>query len=218
MRKLAYVLTVVTVACSLIGCGTISPLNPSAGAAGQPPPSATAAAAAQEGLATFQRVINANNYAALGFGSPDEVRRATLGEPLPIFRVGLDALRASTEQTNPSTLLIDARRSLYPVEVDRRVATSIFVTQASDGWRATDLGTAAVARAVTRYRSRPTDFIVHVPALKVYFVGRRVEGTLVLTPVKDDPRTGFKAGDSLPAGRAFMALQRAAQGYNGLPQ
>jgi len=202
----------------LVGCATLSPFNPSSGAAGQPAPSATDASAAQEGLATFQKVINDKNYAALGFGSPDEVRRATLGQPLPIFRVGLDALNASTPQTNPNTLLVDARRRLYPVEVDRRVATSIFVTQASDGWRATDLGSAAVARAVTRYRTEPSDFIVHVPALKVYFVARRTQGALMLTPVVDDPRLGFKAGDPLPAADAFAALQKAAQGYNGLPQ
>jgi hypothetical protein len=184
----------------------------------QPPPRSTQAVAAQEGLATLKHVVNANNYAALGFGSPDEVRRAALGEPLQIYLVRLDALQKFTDQTNPETLLVDARRSLYPVKVSERVATSIFVTQSPDGWRATELGNAAVAQLVSRYRHSPTDFVLHVPALQVYFVGNRVEGMLILTPVTDDPRTGLRAGGALPAGPAFLKLQKAANEYNGLPQ
>ena len=53
------------------------------------------------------QLVNEKNYASIRFESPDEVRQATLGEPLQFF----------------------ARRSLYPVEVKQRVASSIIVTQ-----------------------------------------------------------------------------------------
>lgn len=217
MGKLLYA-AIVLAACSLGGCQSISPFTPGSDAAEQPPASASQAAAAQQGLATFVQLVNAGNYAALGFGSPEEVRQASLGAPMQIYRVGLDALRGLKQDSNPETLLVDARRSLYPVEVQQRTASSIFVTQAPDGWRASDMGSAAVARAVTRYRNSPTDFIVHVPALQIYFVARRSEGRLLLTPVMDDPRTDFKAGVSLPADEAFRRLQKPAQDYNGLPQ
>lgn len=217
MCKLTYALIIVA-ACSLSGCQMISPFTPGSRAAGQPLPSATQAAAAQQGLATLTQLVNAKNYAALGFNSPDEVHRATLGQPLSISTVRLDALLAYTDQTSPETLLVDARRSLYPVEVSQRVATSVFVTGSTDGWRATDLGNPAVARGVTRYRSRPTDFIVHVPALQVYFVGNQTEGMLMLTPVRNDARADFRAGEPIPAHEAFKRLQPLAQGYNGLPQ
>lgn len=208
MRKLPFVL-ILAMLSFLGGCQT---------ARTEPPPSHTQAAAAQQGLATLKQVVNADNYARLGFGSPEEVRQATLGEPLHIYRVRLDALRKFTGETNPETLLDDARRSLYPVKVSERVATSIFVTQARDGWRSTELGNAAVAQLVSRYRHSAADFIVHVPALQAYFVADRVEGALVLTPVTDDPRTGLKAGEAMPARHVFLLLQRAASEYNGLPQ
>ena len=81
------------------------------------------------------QLVNEKNYASIRFESPDEVRQATLGEPLQFF----------------------ARRSLYPVEAKQRVASSIIVSQSCDGWRATDFGNAAVARAITRYRKCATE-------------------------------------------------------------
>ena len=115
-------------------------------------------------------------------------------------------------------MLVDIRRNLYPVRVGERVATSIFVMGTHDGWRTSELGNAAVAQLVSRHRHGRGDFVVHVPALKSYFVADRVEGSLVLTPVMDDPRTGLQAGETLPARDVFVRLQRAAEGYNGLPQ
>jgi hypothetical protein len=206
MRKLPFA-WIVAMACLLGGCQT-----------SQPRPSNSQQTAAQHGLATLRQVVNAGNYAALGFESVDEVRQATLGEPLQVYQVRLDALRAFNEQTNPETLLVDIRRDLYPVKVGDRVATSIFVTGAREGWRASELGNAAVARLVSRYRHGAGDFVVHVPAMKSYFVADRVEGKLMLTPVMDDPRTKLRAGETLPADVVFLQLQRASEGYNGLPQ
>ena len=208
MRKLS-LLALVAMACFLGGCQTTH---------SQPRPRPSQATAAQDGLATLKRVVNAGNYASLGFTSLDEVRQATLGEPLQVYQVRLDALRAFTRETDPETLLVDIRRNLYPVRVGERVATSIFVMGTHDGWRTSELGNAAVAQLVSRYRHGRSDFVVHVPALKSYFVADRVEGSLVLTPVMDDPRTGLQAGETLPARDVFVRLQRAAEGYNGLPQ
>jgi hypothetical protein len=206
MRKFP-VAMIVALACFLGGCQ-----------ASQPRPSNSQASAAQHGLATLRQIVNAGNYASLGFESVDEVRRATLGEPLQVFQVRLDALRAFTGQADPETLLVDIRRDLYPVKVGDRVATSIFVLGSREGWRAAELGNAAVARLVSRYRHGAGDFVVHVPALKSYFVADRVEGKLLLTPVMDDPRTKLRAGETLPADIVFLQLKAASEGYNGLPQ
>jgi hypothetical protein len=206
MRKLPFALFVAVVL-FLGGCQT-----------SQPRPNHSQETAAQHGLATLRQVVNAGNYASLGFESEAEVRQATLGEPLQVYRVQLDALRAFTARTDPETLLVDIRRSLYPVKVSDRVATSIFVTGSREGWRASELGNAAVARLVSRHRHGAGDFVVHVPALKSYFVADRVEGKLLLTPLMDDPRTKLRAGETLPADVVFLQLQQASEGYNGLPQ
>jgi hypothetical protein len=208
MRKILLIL-IVTMTCFLSGCQT---------GRTQPNPSTTQAVAAREGLATLKQVVNANNYAALGFRSLEEVSQATLGEPLQIYQVRLDTLRAFADKTDPETLLADPQRSLYPVHVNDRVATSIFVTGSRESWRATEFGNAAVAQLVSRQGRGPGNFIVHVPALQAYFVGDRASGKLTLTPVMDDPRTQFRAGETLPADVVFTKLQAAASGYNGLPQ
>jgi hypothetical protein len=207
MRKLPFML-IVAMACFLSGCQT---------SRSQPHPNGDPAQAAQNGLATLKQIVNANNYAALGFTSPEEVRQARLGDPLQIYQVRLDALRAFNDQTDPQTLLTDVRRTLYPVQAGKRVATSVFVTGSREGWRANELGNAAVAQLVSRYRHGAGEFVVHVPALQSYYVADRIEGKLVLTPVMDDPRTGFRAGAALPASLVFAGLQKAASGYNGLP-
>jgi len=75
-----------------------------------------------------------------------------------------------------------------------------------------------VARLVSRYRHGAGDFVVHVPAMKSYFVADRVEGKLLLTPVMDDPRTKLRAGETLPADVVFLQLKAASEGHNGLPQ
>ena len=206
MRKFPFAV-IVAVVLFLGGCQT-----------SQPRPNHSQATAAQHGLATLTQIVNAGNYASLGFDSEAEVRQATLGEPLQVYRVQLDALRAFTANTDPETLLVDVRRSLYPVKVGDRVATSIFVTGSREGWRASELGNAAVARLISRYRHGASDFVVHVPAMKSYFVADRVEGKLMLTPVMDDPRTKLRAGETLPADVVFLQLQQASEGYNGLPQ
>ena len=206
MRKLPFAL-VVAVVLFLAGCQT-----------SQPRPNHSQDTAAQHGLATLRQVVNAGNYASLGFESEAEVRQATLGEPLQVYRVQLDALRAFTGNTDPETLLVDIRRSLYPVKVGDRVATSIFVTGSREGWRASELGNAAVARLVSRYRHGEGDVVVHVAAMKSWFVADRVEGKLMLTPVMDDPRTKLRAGETVPADVVFLQLKAASEGYNGLPQ
>jgi hypothetical protein len=206
MRKFPFAV-IVAVVLFLGGCQT-----------SQPRPNHSQDTAAQHGLATLRQIVNAGNYASLGFESEAEVRQATLGEPLQVYRVQLDALRAFTGNTDPETLLVDIRRSLFPVKVGDRVATSIFVTGSREGWRASELGSAAVARLVSRYRHGAGDFVVHVPAMKSWFVADRVEGKLMLTPVMDDPRTKLRAGETLPADVVFLQLKAASEGYNGLPQ
>jgi hypothetical protein len=217
MRTLPYA-CILAAACLLGGCHSM-PFDPRPDqGSGQPRPAPTQGEAAQAGLQTLGRLVNDSNYARLGFNSREEARQATLGAPLAIYHVRLDALRSMPVDGNPDPLISAAQRSLYPVQVGQRVACAVFVGQAADGWRATDMGNPAVARAVAGYRKADSDFIVHVPALQSWFIGRRGEGGLTLTPVFEDNRVEWKPGVALPAERVFQQLRKLAQDYNGLPQ
>ncbi|MBV9783871.1 MAG: hypothetical protein JO264_08630 [Acidisphaera sp.] len=182
------------------------------------PPETAQLGAAQQGLATFRSLVTPQNYRGLGFASPDDIGRAELGTPLPFYRIELEALRRYTPNTPAQDLLVNAQRSLYPVMVDGRVASSIFVTGHNDGWRATDFGNADLARATSAMRRVPSDIVVQIPAAKLTFIARGQGADMTLTPVMDDPRFGFRAGQALPASRVLPIVQRGMADYNGLPQ
>jgi hypothetical protein len=212
-------ITTAPIVALLLLAGCVSNVGSTAEPAPVSGPADTAAlGAARQGLATLQVMVTPDNFRGLGFASLDDVRRAQLGAPLPMYRVELDALRRFTARTPPEDVIVDAQRSLYPVMVDERVAMSIIVTGHADGWRATDFGNAALARAVTATRRSPEDVIVQIPAAKLVFIGRGAGAKMTLTSIVDDPRFGFKAGQALPASRVLIAVQRGMQGYNGLPQ
>ena len=198
--------------------GRLFPVMGSGDMTAEVKPSDTSQAAAEAGLVTLRSLVQQQNYAGLGFSSLEQAQHAQLAEPMRIYRVGLDALTAFKEGSNVDSLVVDGRKSIYPVTADQQVVSSVSVTQREDGWRATDFGNAALARALASHRQSKDDIVVWVPAMKIYFTARGSGESLVLTPIMDDPRFDFKAGEAMPASRAFAVLQRNASGYNGLPQ
>lgn len=213
------VMLIVLVAAMVSSCkGRLFPVIGNGDVTAEVKPSDTSQAAAEVGLMTLRSLVRQQNYASLGFSSLEQVQHAQLDEPMRIYRVGLDVLMGFKEGSNADSLLIDGRKSIYPVIADQKVVSSISVTQREDGWRATDFGNAALARALASYRRSKDDIVVWVPAMKIYFTARGSGESLVLTPIMDDPRFDFKAGEAMPASRAFAVLQRSASGYNGLPQ
>jgi len=185
---------------------------------GDPPASASSQDAAQAGLKVMQSLVRAENFQGLGFSSVDQVKNAQLGDPLKVYRVPLDALSAYKGDANASGLLQDAHKLIYPVTVDQQVVSSLSATQRDDGWRANEYGNSALTRALVAHRESKDDFVVWVPALKIYFTARGEGEKLVLTTIMDDPRFDFKAGQDIPASKAFTVLQKFASAYNGLPQ
>src|SRR5208337_3166353 len=143
---------------------------------------------------------------------------AQLSDPMKLYSVPLDALTAYKGDTNAAGLLQDAHKLIYPVTADQQVVSSLSTTQRSDGWRATEFGNSALTRALVAHRAGKDDFVVWVPALKIYFMARGTGEGLSLTTIMDDPRFEFKAGEAIPASRAFAVLQKSASQYNGLPQ
>ena len=183
-----------------------------------PPASASSDQAAQAGLVVLRSLVRQDNFQGLGFSSLDQVNSVQLSNPMKLYLVRLDALTSYKGGTGAAALLQDARKMIYPVTIGPQVVTSLSVTQRSDGWRATDFGNSALTRALVAHRESAADFVVWVPALKIYFTARGSGNDLVLTPIVDDPRFGFQAGEAIPADRAFATLQKGASGYNGLPQ
>src|SRR5258707_1065019 len=146
MRRIATVV-VLTIVLILLGIGAY--LLYSRGNSGEVEPSASqdAQTAASQGLTTSKQMVNASNYKGLGFNSVQDAASATLGDPLTIYRIGLDQLKGFKRGDDPQKLLVDDKRILYPILVNNQAASSISVEGKNDGWRATDFGNANLIKA-----------------------------------------------------------------------
>lgn len=182
-----------------------------------------AQSAANQALATFRKLVTAQNFRDLGFESPDEVGSAALAPPMRTAMVKLDQLKTYKAGDDPNRLLNDLEKVYYPVTVQDRVRSAITVEQANGRWRPTGFGPANLAKQIEQAKNASRDaadaqpVLVHVAPFNLYFVGHRVENRLMLTPAGDYSSFNLKAGATLPADQVFAALVPYAQQYNGLP-
>lgn len=181
-----------------------------------------AQSAANQSLATFRKLVNAQNFKELGFESADEVANAALGQPIRTSMVKLDQLKAYKAGDDPNRLLSDLNKVYYPVTVQNNVRSAITVEEANGKWKATGFGPANLAKQIARAKTvagaaEADAILVHVAPFNLYFTGHRADGRLMLTPVSDYPSFNLKAGASLSADEVFRSLVPFAQQYNGLP-
>jgi hypothetical protein len=188
--------------------------------------SRAAAKTAQDAIPTFAQLVTRDNYRAMGFNSTEEVRSATLGDPLEEFLIQLDELRKYQRGQDPGLLLHSAGRVTFPVRVKDATRSSLTVERKGASWQAIGFGAPSYVRHLDGLRAQLAQregqkvadyFEVKAPALRVSFVGVRKGGKLFLTPLLDDGRFGFKAGTPLPAEDALAAMVQAARDHNGLP-
>ena len=184
------------------------------------PPSSQPQQAATDALGVLQKLVNQQNYRAMGFDSVDEVKQAQLGQPLPTFNIGLDQLKGYQTGANANSFLTQNSETIYPVTVNGQVKSSVTVVQKAGGYEPSSFGNAEIVKALSRYRTgenAANDFVVRVPALNMYFLAKRVENRLFLTPIVDDPRLKLKVGEEVPAEIVLEQLAPIAKAYNGLP-
>jgi len=186
----------------------------------QAPLSAQSQVAAMRARDVLQKLVNADNYKALGFDSLEEVRQATLGAPLDVFNVGVEQLKAYKPGADAATLLTKSSESVYPVLVNDQVRSSVTVVHKERGYEPSSFGNADVVKrlmAVRKAEGGGPAFIVRVPALNIFFLGSGADSQVLLTPIVEDPRTELRVGEPIPAGLVLERLVPLALAYNGLP-
>ena len=181
------------------------------------PPSPQPQQAAGDALGVLQKLVNDQNYKAMGFDSADEVKQAQLAQPLTVYNIGLEQLKGYKTGANPDSLLTKNSETIYPVTVNGQVKSSVSVVQKSGGYEPSSFGNAAIVKSLAGYRQSENDFVVRVPAFNMYFLGRRVENRLLLIPIVEDPRLKVRAGEPVPAETVLEQLVPIANSYNGLP-
>ncbi|HEU4624295.1 MAG TPA: hypothetical protein VFS52_06005 [Steroidobacteraceae bacterium] len=182
----------------LVGCDRHPKLKPAA-----PEPQQ----AAGEALVLLKNVVNEQNYRALGFDSVDQARAAVLGRPLAVYELRRDEL-VDWNGTDEKALVLRWKSAelVYPAMVGEQVKSTVSVFKEPAGYRPATFGNAQIARSLARYRQGTADFIVRVPALGMYFLGRESENEVLLTPVRSSgelpkfpPGVPVRAAELLPA-------------------
>jgi hypothetical protein len=217
--RVAASLTVAVVLLVVLAQGCNRDSRSSTSQAQEEPTFTDAQSAANQSLATFRKLVNAQNFKEFGFESADEVANASLGQPMRTSMVKLDQLKAYKAGDDPNRLLSDLNQVYYPVTVQNNVRSAISIEQSNGRWKATGFGPANLAKQIAqaRHTADTEQILVHVAAFNLYFAGHRADGRLMLTPVADYSSFNLKAGTALPAEQVFAALVPFAQQYNGLP-
>src|SRR5262249_27364332 len=110
------------------------------------PPSAQPQEAAANALTVLQKLVTDQNYRALGFESADEVKEAQLGQPLAVYYVGLEKLKAYREGTDVNSLLAPYAETIYPVTVRGNVRSSVTIVHKDAGYEPASFGNADVVK------------------------------------------------------------------------
>lgn len=181
------------------------------------PPSDQPQEAATNALGVLQRLATSENYKNLGFQSLDEVKQAQLGQPMEVFNLGLDKLKGYQAGQDPNTMLTPSAETIYPVTVNGAVRSGVNIIHLERGYQPASFGNADIVQRLASYRQSAVDFAVRIPAFNLYFVGRRVETRLVLTPIVSDPRLKVQAGQATPIEVVIDQLRPYVDAYNGLP-
>jgi hypothetical protein len=197
---------------------------------GAPPTFPDAKTAAEQSLGTFRELITKDNYYKdLGFDSVKEAAGAQLdlGAPLAIFLVRLDRLRDYQPGSDANSLLSDSTRMYYPVLVKTQPRAAIIVEKADGKWRVASMGSAGLAKQISNVQQKTgtpsasvsePDMIVQVPALGIYFIGRRgADKKLMLIPLATDLRYKLEGAVEQPADGVFSRLAPFAKSHKGLP-
>jgi len=181
---------------------------------------ARAAEEAQRSLQALRQLTTPETFKGLGFQSPDEVLEAQLDSPLPVFMVPLNRLKEYQPGADPNSLLDDTRHLIYPVTVKGQLRSGLTLRELNGEWQVASFGKPTLTRALIEARTAQMTeskspaqafFAVEIPALHDYFIARRSEGNLFLTPAITDPAHNLTAARTLDARQVFATLALAAR-------
>jgi hypothetical protein len=123
----------------------------------------------------------------LGFESPDQLSKLTIGRSFPLYFVRLDRLKDYKKGTDPWQLLSQTSVSIYPLEADGQVLSSVTVSLTIDQTKTkkvalvTEMGDRDLIRRLNEARelkgciSPSQCFAVAIPALGLHLFGYRPE-------------------------------------------
>jgi len=181
---------------------------------------------ARSALATFSKLVDENNFRAMGFDKPDDVAAAGLGDPIREYMIGLEQVQRYQEGSDPTGIVSGGTQFTYPVTVRSRTQSSISLTGEDEKWQAIGYGGASMITLLDSWRAhimevdqlQPAEiFVLRVPALNLHFLAHYSSSRLMVTPVLDFKEFDFTAGETMSAERMLLVIQPVALKHDGSP-
>jgi len=148
----------------------------------------------------------------IGFNSVEEVADAQLGSPIRIYKVPLDLLRKFQPGDDPNQLLVDTGRIIFPLTVKGQslstitVAESLLTLKGWKGSRVTRTGLPRLIRKIEPLNPSSSSFLVLITPLRVFLLGDRKEGRLILIAIEEHPYFKLHVGEERDAAELFGTL------------
>ncbi|MGH9794738.1 MAG: hypothetical protein ACRD5G_08200 [Candidatus Acidiferrales bacterium] len=186
----------------------------------------SATTAAQKGLQNFAALVTKDNFEAMGFDNPEQVRTATLGAPVEQYVIGLDDVLRFKSASDLPQMVRSAERVTFPVVVNGRSRSAVTVRRQNNRWEPESFGAPRYIQMLTEVRERlaaekqrPAGefFEVRIPALNLTFLGHAQDARLFLALVHDAPGLALKRGVLSSAEDVMKVIEPLAREHNRLP-
>ena len=171
------------------------------------------------------QVIKATNATRFGFKDVREAQAATLGDPIPVLFIGLNALKSYRAGAQLTSVLTDTKTLWFPVLASGAVVSKLEITEVQGKWLAGEFGRPALARKIAGvHHDLPAALqgvgaaapartsLVRIPALSVeLFFTTGSAGDFFVPVLRGDLPSDVEAGKAYPAGALLVRLAEAAQ-------
>lgn len=169
--------------------------------------------AAERALSLLRDVIDEKNYRNAGFDSVEQARSAVLGKPMDVYVLRVDLLKGWNGQDDPNAKVLETKsvEVVYPVMVSQQAKSTVSIFKDDDGYRPATFGDAEIARILARYRRGDADFMVRVPVVGSYFIGRKSGNDVVLTSAYSVSTLPYQQGELVTAAELLPKLAMLAR-------
>jgi len=158
---------------------------------------------------------NYDSYAkALGFSSADEAAKVQTGKSLRVYRVPLDKLVHYQKSSKSADLFVNESLTvLVPVLVDCKIRSSFVISELDAGkeLRIVGRGPSNFLKDRTPESLSTIDGVVKIPELRLQFLARKLQSSVILIPIAHYPLFRFEKDKEYAAPEIFARLQPVAK-------
>jgi hypothetical protein len=176
--------------------------------------------AAMQGLKQLQESVETMQSRSKSVPAPEDLKRAKLERPLPVYAIDQELLAHYTAEKNPKTILHNyGHLFLYPVSVDGQAVAMLEISQNESGqWSTGEIsfghnyvtGVLNAAKKLAAESAGQEIFSAQDMFANIYLVGRIGGDDVVFVPVVDNGDFGLKSGTPVSARKLFATLSSKA--------